>query len=76
MSSDTKHAEKTANETEGKWLAAEKKAQELEKKVRAEASFVRVFSRNSLSRRDSFCIHPLDSMPSKICVAYHARQQR
>lgn len=35
MSSDTKHAEKVAEATEGKWLAAEKTAQELEKTVSA-----------------------------------------
>ena len=38
MSSDTKHAERVAEATEGKWLAAEKTAEELEKTVTSSVS--------------------------------------
>lgn len=50
MSSDTKHAEKVAEATEGMWLAAEKTVQDLEKTVSASVSSTQ-FNRKSYTGR-------------------------
>lgn len=62
MSSDTKHAEKTATETERKWLAAEKKAQELEKTVKL-LSIRKLLPKHHSKRLSSWITRLARSMP-------------